>query len=159
MLFGKWYAYIFPHLGLSMARVGSGGSITWLHDEHVKLEQNMDIWLKSMNINVQGATTKRALINADYQGYDFTTSHLGKVFLCGDAAGLAFYLSGEGIHQALVSGSEIGKIIVDNNYKSKLLSELIHRKEQEVKSITDHNKKGLQEFFIKIYNRAIKLKY
>ena len=157
VLFGEWYAYIFPHYGLNMAKVGCGGSIAWLQNEHTDLKQKMDIWLKSMKINIQRVASKSALINTDYQGFDFSASQLGKVYLCGDAAGMAVYLSGEGIHQAIVSGSEIGKIILNNMYISKPLSELIQQKKQEVKHITGINKQSFPEHVNKMFNKVIGL--
>ena len=92
----------------------------------------MKIWLHSRNLPINPDNIQCALINSDFQGYDFTKSRFGKIFLCGDAAGLANYYSGEGIHQALISGSEIGKMIVDKNYIPERLNELVSCKQQEI---------------------------
>jgi len=152
-LFGEWYAYFFPHNGLKIAKVGCGGSIAWIKNEHVDLRKNINICLDRLDIHTQGITFNGALINADYQGFDFTASPLGKVYLCGDAAGFAFYLTGEGIHQAIMSGTEIGKMILDNQYKSQPLSDLIRRKEEEVKNIINCGKQGLWKRITKIFSK------
>lgn len=131
-LFGDWYAYIFPHLKLNQIKIGCGGSVRWIQQNKINLRENLKIWLHSRNLPINPDNIQGALINSDFQGYDFTKSRFGKIFLCGDAAGLANYYSGEGIHQALISGSEIGKMIVDKNYIPERLNELINRKQHEI---------------------------
>jgi len=142
ILFGDWYAYIFPHFNHRIYKVGCGGSVAWIKENCINLKRNFEIWLKDMKIETGGIIPKRGLINADYQGFDFSDSHLGKVYLCGDAAGLANYYSGEGIHQALVSGTEIGKIILNENHVPERLNQIISQKQREIDSLFTNKRTG-----------------
>ena len=65
------------------------------------------------------------IIDFDYQGY-----HFENIFLVGDAGGFVSGLTGEGIYQALVSGEEIGKIILNKNYQSSKIQELLKIKKK-----------------------------
>ena len=111
---------------------------------------------ENINLDSNGIALKVAFINADYQGYDYTESNLGKVFLCGDAAGFAFYLSGEGIHQALVSGSETGKMILNKNYIPEQLNEIIDRKQHEIIGQRLNHEKGKWSRMSRFLHRLIK---
>ena len=84
------------------------------------IRKNFDKWLKSENINVSKGKLEVFPINYDYKGYKF-----GNVYLAGDAAGLASAYSGEGIYQALVSGEEVAKSIIDKNYVSDKMGDII----------------------------------
>lgn len=75
------------------------------------------------------------MLDYDYQGYRFKN-----IFLVGDAGGFVSGLTGEGIYQALISGEEIGKIILDKNYNSNKINELLKIKRK-------HNK--LMNFLIR----------
>ena len=117
-LFGSWYAWIFPHK--EFVSIGCGADPKVTHP--AKLRQNFSQWLKSERIDVSDAKLESFPISCKYLGWKF-----GNVFLCGDACGLASGMRGEGIYQALVSGSEIAKVILEKNYKPKLLHEVIER--------------------------------
>ncbi len=54
----------------------------------------------------------------------------GNIFLIGDAAGLIYRFTGEGIHPAMISGEEIGKKIIDPNYKISI-DEILKKKKQQ----------------------------
>jgi len=75
------------------------------------------------------------MLDYDCQGYKFDN-----IFLIGDAGGFVSGLTGEGIYQALVTGEEVGKIILDPNYKSFKIDDLLKIKKK-------HNK--LMDFLIK----------
>ena len=109
-----WYVWICPFK--DCVRVGCGCARGHVAD----LKKKFDKWLRKNKIDVKGVEVESFIINCDFQGYRF-----GDVFLVGDAAGLASYITGEGIHQALISGTEVAKMILDKNYKSFLLEQLI----------------------------------
>jgi len=111
-LFGVGYAWIFPYK--ESASVGCC-SLT-----EKNLKANFEKWLDKMNINVAGAEYGAQCINLNYKGFKF-----GNVFLTGDAAGLASSITGEGIYEALVSGEEIAKMILDSNYIPEKLNSII----------------------------------
>ncbi len=105
--FYSWYAWIFPHK--DYASVGCVCDPKYFPPK--KLKDNFKNWLQDNNIDISNAKYQVHTINYDYKGYKF-----GNIFLVGDAAGLASGFTGEGIYQALVSGEEIAKVILDKNY-------------------------------------------
>lgn len=120
-IFRTWYAWIFPHKGY--VSIGCGADPNALPID--RLKRNFDLWLKKKNIDVSKAKFESALINLGYEGYRF-----GGMFLIGDAAGLASELTGEGIYEALVSGEEVAKEIIDKNYIPKKLDQLVKNKKR-----------------------------
>ena len=105
-LFSAWYAWIFPHK--NYVSIGCGGD-------------PKTTWLEKHDIDVSQGKYEAFPINGDFKAYRFE----GNIYLAGDAGGFASRLTGEGIYQALVSGGEIGKIILDQNYHSKKIDALI----------------------------------
>jgi geranylgeranyl reductase len=106
-LFGAGYAWIFPHKKYVSIGCGCDPRIMPIK----KIREGFDIWLRENNIDVSKGIFEASPINYDYQGHKFNN-----IFLVGDAAGLASGLTGEGIYQALVSGEEVAKLIIDENY-------------------------------------------
>ena len=115
-LFSCGYAWIFPHK--NYVSIGAGGDPQYLSAE--KLRDNFAQWLKNKKIDVAGLEIQGSAINYDYQGYKF-----GNIFLVGDAAGFASGLTGEGINQALNSGEEVAKMIINEKYVSDKMEEII----------------------------------
>jgi len=132
-LFGSGYAWIFPHK--SYVSIGCGCDPKVLSSK--KVINNFNKWLKSNKIDVSKGKYEANPINFDYQGYKFKN-----IFLTGDAAGLASGLTGEGIYQALISGEEIAKIILDKKYKSTKMDELIRSKNMHNKVLNFLEKSG-----------------
>ncbi|MBR9705904.1 NAD(P)/FAD-dependent oxidoreductase [Candidatus Pacearchaeota archaeon] len=124
--FNEWYAWIFPHK--TVALIGTG------YDSKVYsgkvMHDNLDKWIKRKDIDVTNASFEGAAINGIYQSWDF-----GNIFLCGDSAGLTSSLTGEGIYAALVSGQEVAKKILDKNYESIKMSELIKINKSHLKIV------------------------
>jgi geranylgeranyl reductase len=106
-LFKAWYLWIFPHENY----VSIGCSCNPRYLSIGELKQNFLSWLKKNNIDTAKGQFLLHPLNYDYRGYRFNN-----IFLVGDAAGLASGLTGEGIYQALVSGEEVAKVILDKNY-------------------------------------------
>lgn len=118
-LFHSWYAWIFPHK--DYVSIGCGSDPRFLPIN--RLKENFNRWLESNRIDVSEGEYQAHSLNFDFQGYRFKN-----VFLIGDAAGLVSGLTGEGIYQALISGEEIAKIIIDENYVSEKMKQLIAEK-------------------------------
>ncbi len=114
-LFGSWYSWIFPYK--NSASIGFCW-IPWIMPME-KARANFDLWLKLKKIDLTGAKFEASPINCDYQGVEF-----GNVFLVGDAAGLASGFTGEGIYQALISGEEIARKIVNPDYRMPKIKEI-----------------------------------
>jgi geranylgeranyl reductase len=121
-LFKTWYAWIAPHD--NYASIGAGCDLKILSGK--KLTANFHKWLKRNNIDVSNRKYEAGSLNYDYQGI-----HFGNKFLIGDAAGLIYGFTGEGIYPALVSGKEVAKKIIDNNYKLSLENILRKKREQD----------------------------
>jgi geranylgeranyl reductase family protein len=130
--FGAWYAWIFPHK--NYVSIGSGYFPGKVNGKEFKAI--FDDWLKEKRINVSKAKFEAHSINCDYKGFEF-----GNVFLVGDAAGLASGLTGEGIHQALISGEIVAKRII--HPKSSLA-----KLEQVLKVKKNHDK--ILKFMMKL---------
>lgn len=113
-LFNTGYAWIFPHKNYT--------SVGCCSIDKKDLMQNFRKWLNKNSIDISNAKYEAGQINFDFQGYKF-----GNIFLAGDAAGLASRITGEGIYEALVSGEEVAKSILDNSYNSEKMKDLVKK--------------------------------
>ncbi|MBU1201026.1 MAG: NAD(P)/FAD-dependent oxidoreductase [Nanoarchaeota archaeon] len=118
-LFHSWYAWIFPHKGY--VSIGCGCDPKKFSSK--KIMANFKKWLEINKIDVSKGRYESFPINADYKGYQFKN-----VFLVGDAAGLASIWTGEGIYQALISGEEVAKVILDKKCVPAKLNDVIKHK-------------------------------
>ena len=114
--FHVWYAWTFPHRN-SMA-VGCCCNPDQV--DHQRIKAGFHDWLKEMNIDPGGAKLESGPVAYDYQGFRF-----GNIFLAGEAAGLASGFTGEGVYQALASGQDIARIIMDPAHKPDLLDQAL----------------------------------
>jgi flavin-dependent dehydrogenase len=115
-LFKSWYAWIFPHRD-SIA-VGCCCDPRMMRAS--KLRDHFHEWLLQKGLDSAGATLRSCPISYDFRGLKF-----GNIYLVGEAAGLGSGLSGEGIYQALVSGEETARMIMDPDYMSEPLKRVI----------------------------------
>lgn len=130
--FKMHYAWIFPHK--DMVSIGCGGSLEAI--PYPTLVKNFHSWLKQQKIVIKDAKLQSFPFNFRYNGFQF-----GDVFLCGEAAGLISSFTGEGIRQALISGEEIAKKMLDNNYALPKLQQLIHQQERhnQIEKFFEHS--------------------
>ncbi|HAT74269.1 MAG: Monooxygenase, FAD-binding:FAD dependent oxidoreductase [Candidatus Moranbacteria bacterium GW2011_GWF2_36_839] len=117
--FGAWYSWIFPHKD----HISIGYGYPQKLFSPIKAQKKFEHWAQSKNIDLKTATREAFLINCDYRGFRF-----GNIFLSGDSAGMADSFTGEGIYQALVSGEDIAKIILDKNHRPKKIRAVIREK-------------------------------
>ncbi len=118
-LFHSGYAWIFPHKNY----VSIGCCCDRQDLSSKKLRENFNQWLKNNSIDISNGKFQAHPINFDYQGHQFKN-----IFLVGGAAGFSSGLTGEGIYQALISGEEVAKTILDKNYVSKKIEKLLKTK-------------------------------
>jgi len=117
-VFSSGYAWIFPH-----RHVTSIGAYADRNDlTATTLHRRLLAWAKTRSIDLSGVKAQAALINFDYQGWNFNP-----IFLVGDAAGLASGFTGEGIFPAIVSGETVAYTILDPNYQPTRLNRLLKR--------------------------------
>lgn len=114
--FHLWYAWIFPH-GDSIA---VGCCCDPVRIDPQKVKRNFQLWLKERGIETADAQLKSHPIACDYQGYKFDD-----IYLVGEAAGLASGFTGEGIYQALLSGQEVARQILDPNHSAEPMKRLL----------------------------------
>jgi geranylgeranyl reductase len=114
--FKSWYAWIFPHRhSIAVGCCCDPGLM-----KASKLRENFHTWLSLQGIDTGDAVLESSPISYDYRGFRF-----GKIFLVGEAAGLGSGLTGEGIYQALVSGQEVARMIIDPTHKPEALNAVI----------------------------------
>ncbi len=121
-LYGPYYAWILPNDGYVSIGTGCDPKIFPVK----KLTDNFNKWLISKNIDISEAKYEAHPLNYDYQGLEF-----GKIFLVGDAGGLIYNFTGEGIHPAMISGEEIGRKIINPNHKISIDEVLRKKKGQD----------------------------
>lgn len=117
--FGSTYVWLFPHH--EYISVGTGCFPKYY--DYKQLQKNFYEWFGLQTFSKYEKKYEVFPINCDFQGY-----HFDNIYLVGDAAGLASDISGEGIYQALVSGNEVAKLILNPAYEPKKLNYLIKRK-------------------------------
>lgn len=120
-LFGNGYGWIFPHKETTSVGAYADAAVMKASD----LQQGLNAWAASRGIALAGARQRAELINFDYRGWN-----LGRVFLAGDAAGLASGLTGEGIFPAIVSGEAIARYILDPDCDLSDLNRLIRNQQR-----------------------------
>lgn len=150
-LFGSWYAWVFPHK--KYVSIGCGSNPKFLSSK--RLQTNFNKWLKENKIDISKGKYQAFPINYDFRGYRFKN-----IFLIGDAAGLASGLTGEGIYQALISGEEIAKIIINKRYIPKKIKEIIKHKELHNRILHFLEKSGpLREVEYELLALLLKIKF
>jgi geranylgeranyl reductase len=122
--FSCWYAWIFSRN--DYVSLGYGYPAKAIKPKLIdpgKAKKNFEYWARKNKFSLDGVDPQSFPINCDFRGYAFDN-----IYLAGDAAGLASGFTGEGIYQALVSGEEVARIILDNNYKPKLIKEALQER-------------------------------
>ncbi|MCP4198454.1 MAG: NAD(P)-binding protein [Proteobacteria bacterium] len=124
-LFGSGYAWSFPAKG--ELRLGCTASAELRGAGELK--KSFRKWLSTLEINTDAGRLEAGNIGCGYQGHRF-----GRIFLAGDAAGIASPVTGEGIGGALISGEEVAREIVDPRYRSASIAALAakHRRTHDI---------------------------
>lgn len=124
-LFGNGYGWIFPyndHASVGAYKIPAPGKEQetgwWLH-------RSLKTWCARNAINLTGLTPRAGHISCGFQGIRFQK----KIFLVGDAAGLASGLTGEGILPAIVSGKAVADEIMGKNDAATVLRPLLQRQQ------------------------------
>jgi len=124
--FGIHYAWIFPQNGFSYVGAGSAPNLIKVKD----LKKNLQNFLRSKKIRFGEKDFEAFSIRAGYSGHEF-----GNIYLAGEAAGLAMEISGQGIYQAIVSGKEIARKILNKNYDYPELKKILRLKKMQAKAL------------------------
>jgi flavin-dependent dehydrogenase len=124
-LFDSGYAWAFPANGelrlgcTASAELRSAG----------ELKSSFRKWLSTLGLRSDAGPLEAGNIGCGYRGHRF-----GRVFLAGDAAGIASPVTGEGIGAALISGAEVAREITDPAYRSAAIAALAakHRRTHDI---------------------------
>ncbi len=142
------YIWVFPHK--SFTNIGIYFNPEYLNSK--KAREILKKYLTDNGYKFSERNFKGAPINYFYQGCVFDD-----IFLIGDAAGLASKTTGEGISYALTSGKEIGKKIINPDYKMVELDRILtFKKRQERMSRNFGMFPYMQEHFFKIFIRLMR---
>lgn len=116
--FGSGYGWLFP--APDQVRIGCGASRATRFA--TRLKGSFLDWLAALGLDPSQGRVQAGTIGCGYLGHRF-----GRAFLIGDAAGLASPVTGEGIAQALESGREVAREILEPGYRSAVVPELATR--------------------------------
>ncbi len=132
-LFGNGYAWIFPH----QQSTSAGAYIAKGKISPKELQHRFTDWASKKNIDLSNLKPEAGLINFDYRGW-----HFDNIFLVGDAAGLASGITGEGIYPAVISGKTVAKTIINDQYTSKAMAQLLldQKKHWRLATLTAKNR-------------------
>ncbi len=114
--FKNGYGWIFPHGNT----VSIGAYVPQNMMPALPLKTGLIAWAETLGFPLAKEQARADFINYDYQGWRF-----GRIFLIGDAAGLASGLTGEGIYPAIISGEETARAIIDPDHSTAVMEELI----------------------------------
>lgn len=119
------YGWIFPHAETMSIGAYIGGSVL----PAPVLKQRLLAWSAEQGVVLDPGAIRAGLVNFDYQGMRF-----GRVWLVGDAAGLASAVTGEGIYPALVSGKAVANMILDADNAETEMAGILkkHRRHQRL---------------------------
>jgi len=106
-IFGDGYGAVFSHKDYTQIGITIDSNFYTIKEARKVL----DNWIKKMKFNIKNGKFMAGVINYDYRGFQF-----GNKFLIGDAGGFASGLTGEGIFQAILSGREVAKKIINPDY-------------------------------------------
>lgn len=125
-LFSYGYSWIFPHK--KTISIGAYADQTCM-DTRI-LKQHLIDWAKTRGITIPKEKIRAGLVNFDFQGVDFQP-----FWLIGEAAGLASGLTGEGIYPAIVSGQEVAQKILNPDYTTPLLANMVKKQQRHYQVI------------------------
>lgn len=118
------YIWVFPHKEYTNIGV-------YFHPKVLnskKARQVLEDYITTHGFSFNSDQLEGAPVCYNYLGHEFEN-----IFLIGDAAGLTSKGTGEGISYALTSGKEIGKKLLDKEYKTPELIALIRIKKRQDK--------------------------
>jgi menaquinone-9 beta-reductase len=116
--FKNGYGWIFPHGDTVSVGAYIGQNVMYAQ----QLKKSLIAWAGTMGFSLEKEQARADYINYDYQGWRFN-----RIFLIGDAAGLASGLTGEGIYPAILSGEETARAIINPEHSSAVMKGLIRK--------------------------------
>jgi len=137
-LMGDGYCWIFPHVDFLSCGILSSLKLTGDQKSLKILNGFMD----GRGLERNTESLEGAPVNHLFSGFRF-----GNVFLCGDAAGVAFPGTGEGIYPAMLTGEAAGSYLRGDRNAFSELKPLLRARERQnraLKLFRDLRSPGLQ---------------
>ncbi|MBM9520089.1 NAD(P)/FAD-dependent oxidoreductase [Desulforhopalus vacuolatus] len=128
-LFASGYAWIFPHR--ETTSIGVYGDSEMISAR--ELCKNFQTWTQAEGFDLEGQQLRAENINFDYRGVEFKKD--SRIYLVGDAAGLASGLTGEGIYSAVISGEYVGNRIINPSWENEIFTRLEARHARHLKAV------------------------
>lgn len=124
--FGPGYAWIFPYE--KTCSVGAGTDLASTVQNRYPASAIREHFFDWFNERFPDAKKEfqAFTISYDYKGHEF-----GNKFLIGDAGGFSSSFTGEGIYQAMLTGLDVAKKIVDPQYSCPGIQRLLAIKKKE----------------------------
>ncbi len=119
--FASGYAWIFPHRETTSIGAYADAKVR----SALQLKEALQEWAEENQLDLSTGKLRAGNINFDYRGIEFSRQQ--RVFLAGDAAGLASGLTGEGIFPAIISGEYVGRRIIDPSWQNMEFSKLVKK--------------------------------
>jgi flavin-dependent dehydrogenase len=142
------YGWIFPHKKFTSVGVYFNPKLV----PHATAKEFLRSILQRYGLDHTEAKLETAPINCMYSGVKFKN-----IFLAGEAAGLVFAASGEGIAYALTSGGDIGRHIVNPEYNFEKTYRLLQYKQRQERAlkVLDSAPTVLQDIMFIIFVRLL----
>jgi geranylgeranyl reductase len=128
-LFASGYAWVFPHR--ETTSIGAYGDSQMISARD--LHKSFETWAKAQGLNLESQQLRAESINFDYRGVEFKKDY--RIYLAGDAAGLASGLTGEGIYSAVISGEYVGHRIMKPSWQNEAFTRLEASHARHLKAI------------------------
>lgn len=116
------YIWIFPHKNYNK----KGIYFDLNEISPVEAKKVLEALLEENDMDYSNSKREGYPLSVLYKGCIF-----GNIYLVGEAAGMTFKASGEGIRSAIVSASDIAKKIIDPKYKLKELNKVLRIKKSQ----------------------------
>ncbi len=122
-LLGEGYCWIFPNKNY----LSCGALYRLGRTKGREALRILNDFLDERGLNYYVKDLEGAPVNFRYEGFRF-----GRVFLCGDAAGVAFPASGEGIYPAVLSGEAVGRYLMGDSRAFSALNPLLRSRKRQI---------------------------
>ena len=122
-LLGEGYCWIFPHMDFLSCGVICRLQLT--RDKEVL--RILNSFLDERGINYHLKNLDGAPVSYLFKGFRF-----GRALLCGDAAGVAFPATGEGIYPAVISGRAVGRYLRGDRHAFKSLKPFLRSRKRQI---------------------------
>ncbi len=128
-LFTSGYAWVFPHRDSTSI----GAYVDTRMMSARTLRDRFNGWAEKQGFDLTGLSLHAGSINFDYRGVEFKRH--SRIYLAGDAAGLASGVTGEGIWPAVTSGEYVANRIMKPSWQDPVFNRLEENHARHLKAV------------------------